>query len=179
MLLTKKLRILGLLFVSGMLLVSCSKENDIIEEVVEETVETTAEFTINNRTFTYDAYAWYCNENGKEFISVSNKESLLGIEIYAENLEDGDFMFIYSNNEDGEYGLGGAVFTEEVTGSPFTTVSFTPDIEYEVSASDESTVTGSMSGSFLVFNGEGEPGDFLPFEISYNAEIVGTSDQCD
>ncbi len=175
----KYLRLLGILFVAGIFMVSCSKENEIIEEEIEEVVETTAELTINNRSFTYDAYALYCNENGKEFISVSNKIGLLGTEIFSEDLEEGDFMFLYANNDDGEYGIGGAIFTEEVTGSPFTTVSFTPDIDYTFETSDEATVSGSMSGDFLVFGPDGEPGSFLPFEVTYTAEIVGTSDECD
>ncbi len=174
----KLFRYLGIVLMAGVLFTSCSKENDVTEEIKEESIETTLTIEVGNRSITTDAYALYCNLNGKEFISLSNNTELLGTEISAELVED-DFLFIYATdeNEVETVAIGAGVFGESTSGIPGLNFSLA-EVDYTLDNVSESTVEGSMEGDFTVVDAEGNT-VILPYSVSFNAEVVGTSDVCD
>lgn len=173
------LKSLCFLLFASLLFVSCEKDDSVVEEVKEEeAIETSVTITIDDRSITTDAFALYCNTDGKEGLSISNNQELLGTEINPDNYNEGDFMFLSADDGTNAYTLGGAFFEASFTGAEFDILSLTTDLESSIDSNDGSVVTGSMEGDLLVFDAEMEP-FLVPFSVTFNAEIVGVSTVCD
>jgi len=112
--------IFGFAFLVAFILVftSCEKEN--VDKIIEETVEgepsnilstngtavnatkssgNTAIISFQGNTTVINAYASYCNQNNKEFLTVTNNQALLStssvFSINSNDLNDGDFITTY------------------------------------------------------------------------------------
>lgn len=171
-------KILALTFMVGILFTSCSKDDETIIEEKEETIEAFLEFVVDGRSIASDAVAYYCNANNKEFLTVSNKENLLGIPLDAFAMEEGDYSITMVEDDNlGSYTIGSAFFPPSVTGG-FDLVSSFVGIEVIVDSIDDDLATGSMAGDFLIVDIDGNV-EFVPFSVTFAADIIGTSEYCD
>lgn len=164
------------IFTLAIFMTSCSKEEnkEIIEEQVIETVEPILLITINGVTNEYNAYASYCNDNGKEFLQVSNNQLLLDTTLIVENFQVDDFLLFYTSDGENEFALGGATFEDDFNGTPITSVIL--DAEAAEITIDEITseyAKGSMTGEFTLLNG-----NTAPYSVEFTAEIVEVSPWC-
>ena len=202
--------IFSLVFLAVFTLVftSCEKENidEVIEEVVEEE-ETTNDIPPTDRdsstigpskngvnyaaiefqgsTTVINAYAAYCNQNNKEFLTITNNQALLSsntvFSIDIQDLNDEDFIIAYMIDS-----LGGAP-QDVVLWSNVDTTQAQTQIDLLVGTSNSftfsvdtvaNTVKGNMSGMFLGGIIGGTPVN-APFTIDFDASILQTHTFCD
>lgn len=168
------------LFAFGLLLTSCAKENtDETEEVAETNYE--IEISLRGVTNTYDAYAAYCNENGIESFSVSNKLNLLDNDVWTTDIVEGDFVIHYRSDANGSFTLGGAIIESTLTDGTviknFTTAvesseGENPLVDVNITTANSTEVIGSMSGDFLVIlDPITQQFDQVPFAVRFAGEV--------
>ena len=165
------------LFVLSLLFTACTKEDsDLIEEKKEviENPELVLRVTIDGETSITDAYAAYCEVDGKQAVQVSNKEVLLGDEINVENFAAGDFLVYHFVNGEDSGSIGGATFEDNDNGLPILSVILDAQAEVVIDSADEELVTGSMTGTFNLANGS-----TADYSVEFVAPVVQTSNLCD
>ena len=175
---TNYLKSFGLLFFACLFMASCEKDSTLLE-TKEEVVEPGVNMTIGTRTITTDAFALYCDENGKEGLSVSNREDLLDGTINSQDYEEGDFLFTYVADGTGTYSTGGGFFDAETIGTSFSQFILTNLLDITIDSNDGESVVGSMEGTILALDDNLELTIELPVSVVYNATVIGTSDICD
>lgn len=156
----------------SLMMTSCSKENSEEVEVVDK--DYGMEVTIRSSSSTYDAYAAYCNENGIESFSVSNNADLLGNDVWAENIADGDFVIHYRNDGTDEVTIGGTLIESTAGGQTLKTLSLTDSslADITIDTADASEVTGSMTGDFLVLiNPLTQEFETVSFSVTFAGEV--------
>lgn len=168
-------KLFGAFVIGSLLITSCSSDT-FEEEEKEQEVTYQMEVTLGTRSLSTDAFAVYCNTNGKEELRVSNNQALLDGE-WTEDLTDGDFVFVQVNDGTSEYALGGGFYSADLSGLANSILSITPDITFEVESNNGTTVDGSLSGNIFLIDIDGNTA-FLPLSVDYTAEITGTSTFC-
>lgn len=177
---TKLFPFLSMILFISLMVTSCSKEDSVVTTTEEEEIETGATYQINNRSVTFDAYASYCMDNGKEFITISNNQDLLsGIPFNFGDLVINDYVIQYVSDPDGlgTFTLVGSSFGEDLG---FITQQnlFNASASLTIDSNDGTTIVGSTDDNFLGFNDDGDLFTF-PYSIEFVAEVVETSDFCD
>lgn len=155
---------------------SCEKENfDVVEEEVVETIESVMALTMNGVTTEYDAYATYCaGDDGSVFLSVSNNQVLLDTVLLFDDFMVNDFLIYYGNDGVEVTTIGGATFTEDIGGTPFTSVVLDGEAVIIIEEANDQFVQGSMTGVFQLFSG-----DEVNYSVEFTAEVVEISPWCD
>jgi hypothetical protein len=162
------------MFAFTFFMTSCSKENvEVIEEEVV-VIQPIMALTVNGVTTEYDAFAAYCNENGKEYLQVSNNQLLLGGELIAEDFQLNDFLIIYGNDGTNSTTLGGAAFEDVVGGTTITAIVIDAAAAITIDEANSDLAEGSMTGSFNLPSGE-----TVDYAVTFTAEVVQVSTQCD
>lgn len=168
--------LLGLLFFAmAFVFTSCEKENvDKIEEEVE-IIET--QLTINMRgvTTTTNAYAAYCNNNGKEYWGISTNQALLELPADMFQANEGDF-WIYSVVEPaGNFTLAGTATNQVFMGDSILLGATDANATLNITSNANNIVSGDASGLFFV------PGDTTlgSFTVTFDADIIQTAAYCD
>lgn len=167
--------ILGiLLFASAFIFTSCEKEN--VDKTINEPEVIETKMTINMRgtSVTTNAFAAYCNSNGKEFLTVSNNQDLLGDSLDAQNINDDDFLIYYTSDGTDAYTIGAAVLDEVFMGDTIRNVAFDPSSTVNITSIANDIASGDMSGTFTLSSGTTES-----YSVIFDADIVQTSPFCD
>jgi hypothetical protein len=155
--------------------ISCKKDNsDVIKEEVIDKVDTNMKITVSGRTIQYyDAYATYCDKNGKVFFNVSNNQALLDSALVSTDFKVDDFLINYGKQGTDVSTLGGASFNENLGGINIVSVVFDPAATITITAANDQYVTGSMTGSFQLLNGTQ-----APYTVQFTAEVIKVSPWC-
>jgi len=163
----------------SILMTSCTKEDvDIIEEeVIEEPITPALRITMNGTTVQYDAYAAYCNANGKEYLQVSNKSELLGDTIDFTGIQQDDFLFYYIVDGGTAFAIGGTAF-EDVPSPGITTLGLDASTNANIVSLDAVSAEGDFSGQMFIPDLNGG-GTFVPYAAQFLAEVVQGATYCD
>jgi hypothetical protein len=155
-------------------LASCKKENaDVIKEEVIGTVAPKMKIKIGNREFEHNAYATYCNANGKVFFNVSNNQVLLDTAVLSSDFKVDDFLINYEKQGTQVNALGGASFTENIGGTNIVSVVFDPSATITITDANSQYVKGSMTGSFRLLSGA-----LAPYSVEFTAKVIRVSPWC-
>lgn len=161
-------------FVFTFFLTSCQKDNyDEVKEEVVETIVPKMKIQIGSRTIEHNAYATYCAANGKIFFNVSNNQVLLDTAVLSNDFKVDDFLIFYAKEGTQVSTLGGASFTENIGGTPITSVVFDPAATITIAEASAQTVKGSMTGNFQLLSG-----NQVPYSVEFTARVVRVSPWC-
>jgi hypothetical protein len=162
------------MFAFTFFMTSCSKENvEVIEEEVV-VIQPIMALTVNGVTTEYDAFAAYCNENGKEYLQVSNNQLLLGGELIAEDFQLNDFLIMYGADGTDTSTLGGAAFEDVVGGTTMTAIVLDGAATITIDEANSELAEGSMTGTFNLPSGV-----TADYTVTFTAEVIQVSTQCD
>lgn len=124
----------------------CKKNEEfILEEVSPLNLE--IRISLEEEEVIYDSYGSYCNNGDTQFIVVSNKQSLLNMEINSGELESGDFIMIREGTDDPQYSL---IYIYELDENGVNTIYFLSDDLSDVNGVtlDENLIEGEINGTF-------------------------------
>ena len=167
----------------SLMFTSCEKQN--VDEIIEEVTELPADdkerkisIISQGNTTVLDAYAAYCNQNNKEYLTVTNNQALLSnttvVSVSSDDLDNGDFVILYVIDSIG------ATPVDVVLWSSIDTTQSPTIIEFLAGSSSTFTfsvdpllneVQGNMTGNFVTGLLGGNP-VFIPFTVSFDADIV-------
>ncbi len=156
--------------------VACEEENyDAIEETEEqiEEVETNMKITFRGSTRTVDAFASYCEDNGRLFLAVSNKEELLDTTLTLDQFVTDDFLLYFARDTSGVTSIGGAAFADTLAGTPVTSTVLDPAANINIIEANSDIARGNMDGVFTLISGAEEP-----YSVEFVAEVVKTPPYC-
>ncbi len=162
---------------------ACNEDGEII--INTENLETSFKLVINENVVETDAFAAFCEVDGKEGIMIANKVENLSFPLQTENFEPGDFVyFTLKDGGDVVWGYGGQALGEDITGfTGFLSILFS-DAELKIASNDGSVIIGSSEGVLYGFDpSTSDPADpdfvEFPYTSTFVAEIVQESDLCD
>lgn len=177
---TKLFPFLTMILFASLIVTSCSKEDSVVTTTEEEEIETGATYQINNRSVTFDAYASYCMDNGRELITISNNQAVLSsVPFSMADLEVNDYAIQIVNDPDGlgTFSLSGAVFGDDL-GLPMQQNLLNATANVDITSNDGTTIVGKTDDIFLGFDQNGEIFGFQ-YTLDFVAEVVETSNFCD
>jgi hypothetical protein len=171
---SKTIKLSFFAFVLRFFLASCEKENsDIVKEEVVDTIVSKMKIKIGGRTIEHNAFATYCNKNGKVFFNVSNNQVLLDTALVSSDFKVDDFLINYGKSGTQVSAFGGASFTENIGGTNIVSVVFDPAAAITITEANNQYVKGSMTGVFQLLSGS-----LAPYSVEFTAKVIRVSPWC-
>ena len=159
-----------------LLSVSCKKENkDIIEETYED-FQPSFLVTLDGEVTEYDAYASYCNENGKQVIQIGTSPALLDTFLSSalDEMDVNDFLLIYISDENGISSIAGAKLEQVIGGQTVVSIVFSGVPVITIDEANSNYVKGSLIGDFQLLDGT-----FVDFAVEFSAEVIQVDSRCE
>lgn len=171
---SKTIKLSFVAFVFTFFLASCKKENsDVVKEEVVGNIDSRMTVKVGGRTLEYNAYATFCDANGKVFLNVSNNQALLDTVLLSNNFRVDDFLIYYAKKGADVSTIGGASFTENIGGTNITSVVIDPAATITIQEANSQYVKGSMTGVFQLLSGQQ-----APYSVQFTAVVVRASPFC-
>lgn len=153
-------------------------ENPPVEEPVVDIPSLGFRMSVNDVEVETEAFAAICESDTLDLLIISNREENLVWPLDIFEIEDGDFIFYNYSTEEANFSFGGFAMGEEITGTPWLTVSFS-ELNLDIELNDGEIVYGNASGLLLSLDFMSQDTiELYPYNIEFVAEIVEESDFC-
>jgi len=163
-------------FFSIILCYSCASDDSVtIIETVEE-LKYSFKMDVNGVSLEADAFAAYCKNDSIEFVMIANKEANLTWPLQPFNFEVDDYVYFKSISDSYTWSYGGQALSQEVTGFPGLSVSFS-DAEMNIELNDGEIIVGSAEGVLYNMDGTDIFNEYT-YAMNFIAEIKTESDFC-
>lgn len=163
------------LFAVLMLVISsCRKNTDIIEERIEE-FDLGFKLNIEEDSIQYNANGMFCEEGDTSILVVSNNPDFMTDEIYAGDLENGDFWLFYAEQDGDNYGAFLYVTENEIDGNVVTVIN-SDQIPIENSIVQYDTYA---TGGFFGYLSNGLTQDSVFFTVDFTCLTEFNASLCD